>query len=166
MYDYSVNETTGYVEESSKESIVFIKLFPFVLSTFALIGGITKVYWEIHDIRYAAQLSLIVDGLEEAVSELISGLRMIYNNMEQNRKVRLSKVNVNLNTKRRHRNNEDSITIEKVIEVEHQNLVKFSVKTTEPMSDEIIEGQRAIEMLVSSRRQFNNVSFSVNRYSI
>ena len=119
MYDYSVNETTGYVEKSSKESIVFIKLFPFVLSTFALIGGITKVYWEIHDIRYASQLSLIVDGLEEAVSELIFGLRMIYNNMEQNRKVRLSKVNVNLNTKRRHRNNEDSITIEKVIEVEH-----------------------------------------------
>ena len=102
MYDYRVNETNGQVDLTTKQSLKFIKLFPFVLSTFALIGGLTKILWAMHDIRYSSQLSLIVDGLEEAVSELISGLRVIYNNMEQSQKQRRSNLNVCLNTKRRH----------------------------------------------------------------
>ena len=106
MYDYEVNETTGYVNKDSKTSLIFIKLFPFILSTFALVGGLTKIFWEIYDVKYSAQLSLIVDGVEEAVAELISGLKIIYESMERDKKNRQldrrSKFNVNLTEKRQH----------------------------------------------------------------
>ena len=101
-----MNETTGYVNKDSKTSLIFIKLFPFILSTFALVGGLTKIFWEIYDVKYSAQLSLIVDGVEEAVAELISGLKIIYESMERDKKNRQldrrSKFNVNLTEKRQH----------------------------------------------------------------
>ena len=44
--------------------------------------------WEMYDRRHSSELCLIVDGIEEAVSELISGLKVINNNMEEDREQR------------------------------------------------------------------------------
>ena len=93
-------------------------MFPFILSTFALVGGLTKIFWEIYDVKYSAQLSLIVDGVEEAVAELISGLKIIYESMERDKKVRQldrrSKFNVNLTEKRQHHDDLNAIKVVKV----------------------------------------------------
>ena len=48
MYNYKVN-ATGHVDLDSKESLIFLKLFPYVLATFALLGSFTKVMWELYD---------------------------------------------------------------------------------------------------------------------
>ena len=90
--------------------MIFLKLFPFVLTTFSLLGGFTKGLWELYNRRNSSQvfihlpitsghfrdssghfgsmtlkLSLIVDGIEEAVSELFAGLGLIYQKMEKER---------------------------------------------------------------------------------
>jgi len=85
MYHYQVNRLNGTVDHDSKESLIFLKLFPYVLTTFSLLGGFTKGLWELYDRRHSSQLSLIVDGIEEAVSELFAGLGLIYQKMEQER---------------------------------------------------------------------------------
>ena len=54
MYNYKVN-ATGHVDLDSKESLIFLKLFPYVLATFALLGSFTKVMWELYD-RYGYSL--------------------------------------------------------------------------------------------------------------
>ena len=46
MYDYEVNRTTGEVDKDSKESLVFIKLFPYVLASFAMLAGFTQFIWK------------------------------------------------------------------------------------------------------------------------
>jgi len=71
-----------------------------VLTTFSLLGGFTKGLWELYNRRNSSQvrftvnvllhhciiqLSLIVDGIEEAVSELFAGLGLIYQKMEKER---------------------------------------------------------------------------------
>ena len=56
MYNYKVN-ATGHVDLDSKESLIFLKLFPYVLATFALLGSFTKVMWELYD-RYGYSLVL------------------------------------------------------------------------------------------------------------
>ena len=102
MYNYQVNETGG-VDMDSKESLIFLKLFPYVLSTYALLGGFTKLMWELYDRRHSSQLSLILDGIEEGVSELFAGLGMIYQKMEGEQKAAAKDLNVNkINKRRRH----------------------------------------------------------------
>ena len=100
MYNYQVN-ATGHVDMESKESLVFLKLFPYVLSTYALLGGFTKLMWEMYDRRHSSQLSLILDGIEEGVSELFAGLGMIYQKMESEKSVKDLNVN-KINKRRRH----------------------------------------------------------------
>ena len=71
-----------------------------MLTTFSLLGGFTKGLWELYNRRnssqvrfpvnvrfhnFIIQLSLIVDGIEEAVSELFAGLGLIYQKMEKER---------------------------------------------------------------------------------
>ena len=78
MYDYEVNKTTGEVDKDSKESLVFIKLFPYALATFAMLAGLGQFIWEVFNRRYSSQLTLLLDGIEEGAAELISGLHLIY----------------------------------------------------------------------------------------
>jgi len=101
MYDYEVNQTSGYVDKDSKNSLIFLKLFPFVLTTFSLLGGFTKGLWELYNRRNSSQLSLIVDGIEEAVSELFAGLGLIYQKMEKERSMNETCLRLNRISKRR-----------------------------------------------------------------
>ena len=102
MYNYQVN-ATGHVDLDSKESLVFLKLFPYVLSTYALLGGLSKIMWELYDRRHSSQLSLILDGIEEGVAELFAGLGLIYQKNESEREKNSKDLNVsNIKKRRRH----------------------------------------------------------------
>ena len=119
MYHYQVNRQNGTLDADSKESLIFLKLFPYVLTTFSLLGGFTKGLWELYDRRHSSQvwcstyvfywfdvsnhyqLSLIVDGIEEAVSELFAGLGLIYQKMEKEREKNETCLRLNKIDKRR-----------------------------------------------------------------
>ena len=60
--------------EDSKNSLIFLKLFPFVLTTFSLLGGFTKGLWELYNRRNSSQVSL---DLLPVKSEPTSGLDSI-----------------------------------------------------------------------------------------
>ena len=48
--------TVSWTEEDSKNSLIFLKLFPFVLTTFSLLGGFTKGLWELYNRRNSSQV--------------------------------------------------------------------------------------------------------------
>ena len=94
MYSYDVSND-GKVDLNSKESLVYIKLFPFVQITLIVLGGLMKGLWESYNSQLSSQISLIVDGVEEATAELFAGLGIIYNNM--NAEVEQNQISLRLN---------------------------------------------------------------------
>ena len=94
MYNYDVSND-GKVDLNSKESLVYIKLFPFVQITLIVLGGLMKGLWELYNSQLSSQISLIVDGVEEATAELFAGLGIIYNNM--NAEVEQNQISLRLN---------------------------------------------------------------------
>ena len=94
MYNYDVSND-GKVDLNSKESLVYIKLFPFVQITLIVLGGLMKGLWESYNSQLSSQISLIVDGVEEATAELFAGLGIIYNNM--NAEVEQNQISLRLN---------------------------------------------------------------------
>ena len=75
MKNYDVNETNGAVDFDSKHSLVYMKLYPYTLFGLAFLGILTTVMWELSASKRAGQTSYIIDGIEEAMGELISALK-------------------------------------------------------------------------------------------
>ena len=75
MKNYDVNETNGIVNFASKHSLVYMKLYPYTLFGLAFLGILTTVMWELSASKRAGQISYVIDGIEEAMGELISALK-------------------------------------------------------------------------------------------
>ena len=75
MKNYDVNEANGAVDYASKHSLVYMKLYPYSLFGLAFLGLLTTVVWELSAAKRAGQTSYIIDGIEEAMGELISALK-------------------------------------------------------------------------------------------
>ena len=54
-----------------------MKLFSYVLLCLAGIGGIPKLYWLFTESTRAARVGYMIDGIEEAMAELIAALKEI-----------------------------------------------------------------------------------------
>ena len=129
MYNYDVS-VDGKIDLDSKESLVYIKLFPFVQITLIVLGGLMKGLWELYNSQLSSQISLIVDGVEEATAELFAGLGIIYKNMhaevEQNQiSLRLNKIAKRRKSKKAKENEESN---EQESESKQQRESKVSYK--------------------------------------
>ena len=51
-----------------------MKLFPYVLFGLALLGGLPKLFWLVTETKRAARTSYLLDGVDEAMSELVAAL--------------------------------------------------------------------------------------------
>lgn len=77
MVDYDINPITGEVFIETKHTLNYMKLFPYVLFGLALLGGLPKLFWLVTESKRAARTSYLLDGVDEAMSELVAALRDI-----------------------------------------------------------------------------------------
>jgi len=77
MADYNVNQATGEVDLGSKVNLRYMKLYPYALLCLTVLGAWTNISWEMTAHKRSAQAEYLVDGIDEAMGELISALRQI-----------------------------------------------------------------------------------------
>ena len=81
MADYSVAENgtilTDENGEMEKIKLNYMKLFSYVLLCLAGLGGVPKLYWLLTESKRAARVGYMIDGVEEAMAELIAALKGI-----------------------------------------------------------------------------------------
>lgn len=81
MVDYEVNLTTGELAKDGTEYKTinrgYMKLFPYVIFSFSLFGVWVQICWAGTSHRRAAQAEYLLDGIAEAIGELMATLRKI-----------------------------------------------------------------------------------------
>jgi len=76
MEDWDTNEHTGeLIPDQEPVSLVRFKLYPYVLFGCAVVGSLGKILWTVTVTDLAAQTQYVIDGVEEAVGELIVGVK-------------------------------------------------------------------------------------------
>ena len=60
-----------------KIKLNYMKLFSYVLLCLAGLGGVPKLYWLLTESKRAARVGYMIDGVEEAMAELIAALKGI-----------------------------------------------------------------------------------------
>lgn len=76
MEDWDTDERTGEIlDDQTPVSLVRFKLYPYVLFGCAVVGSLGKILWTVTVTELAAQTQYVIDGVEEAVGELIVGVK-------------------------------------------------------------------------------------------
>ena len=72
--DYDV-EDDGTIDVTSRTSLNYLKMFAYVLFGLSVGGGIPKLYWALTESRRSNLLGYMIDGIEEAMAELLAALK-------------------------------------------------------------------------------------------
>merc|ERR1712062_58999 len=76
LADYNVS-STGEVDMESKTKLNYLKLFAYVLFGLSAGGGLPKLYWTITENKRSTRASYLIDGIEEAMADLLITLKDI-----------------------------------------------------------------------------------------
>ena len=68
-------EDDGTIDVTSRTSLNYLKLFAYVLFGLSVGGGIPKLYWALTESRRSNLLGYMIDGIEEAMAELLAALK-------------------------------------------------------------------------------------------
>ena len=72
--DYDVDDD-GTIDVTSRTPLNYLKMFAYVLFGLSVGGGIPKLYWALTETRRANLLGYMIDGIEEAMAELLAALK-------------------------------------------------------------------------------------------
>ena len=73
LIDWQINGETGKVVEGSDFNLARYKLYPYVLFACSCLGSCATMLWTISAGKISAHLEYVIDGVEEAVGELMQG---------------------------------------------------------------------------------------------
>ncbi|CBY08514.1 unnamed protein product [Oikopleura dioica] len=76
MTDYVVDPNTGRPDESTYYPLYRYKLYPYVLFACSCLGSCATMLWTISSSKISMHLEYVIDGIEEAVGELMQGIQM------------------------------------------------------------------------------------------
>ena len=71
--DYVVDPNTGRPDESTYYPLYRYKLYPYVLFACSCLGSCATMLWTISSSKISMHLEYVIDGIEEAVGELMQG---------------------------------------------------------------------------------------------
>ncbi|CAG5096588.1 Oidioi.mRNA.OKI2018_I69.XSR.g14690.t1.cds [Oikopleura dioica] len=76
MTDYVVDPRTGRIDEDTYYPLYRYKLYPYVLFACSCLGSCATMLWTISSSKISMHLEYVIDGIEEAVGELMQGIQM------------------------------------------------------------------------------------------
>jgi len=76
MTDWRIDNKTGEIDEESSFNLARYKLYPYVLFACSCLGSCATMLWTISAGKISAHLEYVIDGVEEAVGELMQGIQM------------------------------------------------------------------------------------------